>query len=79
MPKNPLAEVFGYPVSNMSAEAINHREGRLCPFHVIVALDEQDQIIDFGALEVQAVYISGNVSKAFKEYMKDPAANYAMK
>ena len=45
---------------------------------VLVALDEQNQIVDFGALEVQAVYISGNVSKAFKEYMRDPAANYNM-
>lgn len=33
MPKNPLAEVFGFPVDNMSNEAINHRRGRLCPFH----------------------------------------------
>lgn len=155
MPKNPLAEVFGYPVGNMSLEAVNHRQGRLCPFHnssglnctknsatdplgvctvfagdslaitcpvrlrqdmlivadaaqfffpsgtrhvaltevrlndahgksagnidiVLAALDEQNHIIDFGALEVQAVYISGNVSKAFKEYMSDPATNYAM-
>lgn len=155
MPKNPLAEVFGYPVGNMTQEAVNHRQARLCPFHnssglnctknsatdplgvctiyagdslaitcpvrfrqdllivtdaarfffpeqtryitltevrlndaqgksagnidiVLVALDDQNQIIDFGALEVQAVYISGNVSKAFREYMKDPAATYAM-
>jgi hypothetical protein len=33
MPKNPLAEVFGFPTSNMSQDAINHREGRLCPYH----------------------------------------------
>src|SRR5574337_79798 len=33
MPKNPLAEVFGFPVSNMSQDAVNHREGRLCPYH----------------------------------------------
>ena len=154
MPKNPLAEVFGYPVDNMSQDAINHRQGRLCPFHnpsglnctknsatdplgvctifegdnlvvtcpvrlrqdmkivadaakfffpgmryvaltearlkdkngksagnidiVIVALDDKDEIIDFGAVEVQAVYISGNVSKAFKAYMRNPAANYTM-
>jgi hypothetical protein len=155
MPKNPLVEVFGYPVGNMSQEAINHREGRLCPYHnssglnctknsatdplgvctvvdgdnlaitcpvrlrqdmlivadaahfffpagtryvaltevrlndkhrksagnidiVIVALDEKNQISDFGALEVQAVYISGNVGKAFKEYMQNPAANHDM-
>jgi hypothetical protein len=155
MPRNPLAEVFGYPVNNMSQEARNHRDGRLCPYHnssglnctknsatdplgvctvvtgnklaitcpvrlrqdllivadaarfffpsgpryvaliearlndkqnksagnidiVIAALDENNRIYDFGAVEVQAVYISGNVSKAFKEYMKDPAAQYAM-
>ena len=154
MPKNPLAEVFGYPVDNMSQDAINHRQGRLCPYYnssglnctknsatdplgvctifegdhlvvtcpirlrqdmkiladaasfffpgmryvaltearlkdkngksagnidiVIAALDSKNEITDFGAVEVQAVYISGNVSKVFKEYMKDPAANYAM-
>jgi len=154
MPKNPLAEVFGYPVDNMSQDAINHRQGRLCPYHnssglnctknsatdplgvctifegdrlvvtcpirlrqdlkivadaasfffpsmryvaltearlkekngksagnidmVIAALDDKDEIVDFGAVEVQAVYISGNVSKVFQEYMKNPAANYAI-
>ena len=45
---------------------------------VIAALNEDDEIADFGAVEVQAVYISGNVSRAFREYMKNPAANYAM-
>lgn len=155
MARNPLAEVFGYPIGNMSQEATNHREGRLCPYHnssglnctknsasdplgvcavvvgdklaitcpvrlrqdfliiadatrfffppgtrslaltearlndahgksagnidiVVVALDEQNRVLDFGAVEVQAVYISGNVSNAFKEYMKNPAANHAM-
>jgi hypothetical protein len=154
MPKNPLAEVFGYPVSNMSQDAVNHREGRLCPYHnpsglnctktsatdplgvcsifegerlvvtcpvrlrqdliiladaarfffpnkryvaltearlkdrngksagnidiVLAVLDEHDKVVDFGAIEVQAVYISGNVRKVFNEYMKDPAANHAM-
>lgn len=155
MARNPLAEVFGYPASNMTTEAINHRQGRLCPFHnssglnctknsatdplgvctifdgndlaitcpvrlrqdllivsdaarfffpsasryialtevrlndkhgksagnidiVIAELDSQGELKDFGALEVQAVYISGNVSKAFKKYMEDPASNQAM-
>jgi hypothetical protein len=45
---------------------------------VIAALDDKDEIVDFGAVEVQAVYISGNVSKVFQEYMKNPAANYAI-
>lgn len=154
MPKNPLAEVFGFPVSNMTQDAVNHREGRLCPYHnpsglnctkssatdplgvcsivdnnkivvtcpvrlrqdlviladaarfffpnkryvaltearlndksgksagnidiVLAALNEKDKIVDFGAVEVQAVYISGNVRKVFNEYMKDPAVNYEM-
>jgi len=154
MPKNPLAEVFGYPIDSMSQDAMNHRQGGLCPYHntsglkctkysatdplgvctifernrlvvtcpirlrqdlkivadaanfffpgmryvpltearlkdkrgksagnidiVIAALNDDDEIVDFGAVEVQAVYISGNVSRAFREYMKNPAANYAM-
>lgn len=154
MPKNPLAEVFGYPVDNMSQDAINHRQGRLCPYHnssglnctkfsatdplgvcsifegerlavtcptrlkqdlksvadaanfffpgmpyaaltevrlkdqngklagnidiVIAALDDQNEVVDFGAVEIQAVYISGNISKVFKEYMKSPATNHDM-
>lgn len=155
MAKNPLAEVFGYPVSNMTTEATSHRQGRLCPFHnssglnctknsatdplgvcavfegdeiaitcpvrlrqnllivsdaarfffpeaqrylaltevrlndrhgksagnidiVIAELDAQGELRNFGALEVQAVYLSGNVSKAFKKYMEDPASNHDM-
>ena len=39
---------------------------------VLVALDDNDEIVDFGALEVQAVYISGNVKKPFK-YGNTPA------
>jgi hypothetical protein len=155
VPKNPLVEVFGYPVDNLSPEADSHRSGRLCPFHnssglnctknsaidplgvctvadgnkiaitcpirlrqdllivsdaagfffsgntrylaltevrlndkqgksagnidiIIAALDEQGHITDFGALEIQAVYISGNVSKAFNAYMQAPHEQYSM-
>lgn len=45
---------------------------------VLVALDDDDQIVDFGALEVQAVYVSGNVKKPFQHYMSDPAAHANM-
>jgi len=45
---------------------------------VLVALNDKDQIVDFGALEVQAVYVSGNVKKPFKHYMSDPAAHATM-
>ncbi len=154
MAKNPLVEVFGFPVNNMSQDAINHRNGRLCPYHnpsglnctktsaidplgvcsifdsnkiivtcpvrlrqdliiladaarfffpnmryvaltearlkdkqgksagnidiVLAALDERNKIVDFGAVEVQAVYISGNVRRVFTEYMKNPLVNQTM-
>jgi Restriction endonuclease NotI len=39
---------------------------------VLVAYDAQEKIIDFGALEVQAVYISGNVREPFEYFMADP-------
>lgn len=39
---------------------------------VLVAYDDKGKITDFGALEVQAVYISGNIRKPFEYYMQDP-------
>jgi hypothetical protein len=45
---------------------------------VIVEIDAQGELKNFGALKVQAVYISGNVSKAFKKYMEDPASNHTL-
>ncbi|MBX5458709.1 MAG: hypothetical protein IRZ31_17590, partial [Thermogemmatispora sp.] len=148
IPRHPLAEVFGFPTTNFSAEAERHRQLKLCPFHnhvptctkdkveqplgvcsvfegsnivitcpirfrenwlvirdaatfffppgtqwtvlsevrlndrfgrlagnldfVLVAYDHLGKIIDFGALEVQAVYISGNVRAPFEQYMTAP-------
>ena len=149
MSNNPLAEVFGFPIDNQSAEAIRSRKGKLCPFNnkvpnctkdkaldplgvcsifeengkatitcpirfreswiiaedaaafffskntawtsltevrlkdstgqsagnidvVLVSYDEQGRLLDFGSLEVQAVYISGNVRNPFASYMEDP-------
>lgn len=45
---------------------------------VLVAYDSHGRVKDFGALEVQAVYISGNVRNPFEFYMEDPVANQAM-
>ena len=39
---------------------------------VLVSYDDQGKVTDFGALEIQAVYISGNVRKPFEYYMHDP-------
>ena len=36
---------------------------------VLIAFDDHGRIADFGALEVQSVYISGNVSGPFNQYM----------
>jgi hypothetical protein len=153
-PKHPLAEVFGFPVGDMSAAANRHRTKRLCPFNnkvpnctkdkaqdplgvcsvfyenevvitcpirfrqawliaddaadfffpasatwttltevrlkdadggsagnidiVLCAYDKAGQVYDFGALEVQAVYISGNVRNPFAHYMESPARNAGM-
>ncbi len=39
---------------------------------VLVAYNDRGRVIDFGALEVQAVYISGNIRNAFEYYMQNP-------
>jgi hypothetical protein len=151
MAKQPMAEVFGFPISNQSDAANRYRSNKLCPFNnkvpsctkdkanaplgvcsvhsgsgtaitcpirfredwtiaidaaefffpsgtpwtsltevrlkdaegtsagnidvVLVSYDENGKLTDFGALEVQAVYISGNVRKPFEVFMEDPAGN----
>lgn len=45
---------------------------------VLVAYDDAGHITNFGALEVQAVYISGNIRRPFEYYMADPAAHASM-
>ncbi len=154
MAKHPLAEVFGFPIDNLSSHAVRYRANKLCPFNnkvpnctkdkanaplgvcsvlengkpvitcpvrfreewiiaedaasfffppkatwtsltevrlkdadgesagnidvVLVSYDSHGKLIDFGALEVQAVYISGNIRNPFEFYMQDPAANSGM-
>lgn len=148
MAKQPLAEVFGYPIDNHSADAKRCRDNALCPFGnkvpnctkdkandplgvcsivdgtdviitcpvrfrekwiiaadaagfffpkgakwttltevrlkdkqgksagnidvVLCSYDDKGKVTDFGALEVQAVYISGNVRNPFEHFMEDP-------
>ncbi len=45
---------------------------------VLVAYDDNGRVIDFGALEVQAVYISGNIRNAFSYYIQNPKSRHAM-
>jgi Restriction endonuclease NotI len=39
---------------------------------VLVSYDDRGKILDFGAIEIQAVYISGNVRQPFETYMNNP-------
>lgn len=45
---------------------------------VLVAYDSNGKVYDFGALEIQAVYISGNVRDPFEYYMKAPKDRSSM-
>jgi hypothetical protein len=153
-PAQPLAEVFGYLITDHTEKADRYRSRRLCPFNnkvpnctkdkakdplgvcsiyhedqpvitcpirfredwiitddaasfffnegttwssltevrlndsngksagnidvVLVAYDADGTVYDFGALEIQAVYISGNVRDPFQHFMKDPKARASM-
>ena len=146
-PKNPLAEVFGFKVSDKSERSLHFQNNRLCPFNnivpsctkvsvvdplgvcslherdeptiicpvrfkedwmiathaaefffsgrrewtampevrlkdrngksagnidlVLVEHDREGRVTDFGAVEIQAVYISGNVRRPFRAYVED--------
>jgi len=45
---------------------------------ILVAYDNNGEVYDFGALEIQAVYISGNVRDPFEYFMKDPKDRASM-
>jgi len=45
---------------------------------VLVAYDSTGKVTDFGALEIQAVYISGNVRRPFEYYMQKPEKRVEM-
>lgn len=148
IPRNPLAEVFGFRVNDKSVRALHYQANKLCPFNnivpsctkvsvidplgvcslydrddnptiicpvrfkeewlitthaagfffsgkrqwtamqeirltdvngkaagnvdlVLVEYDDDGYVTDFGALEIQAVYISGNLRRPFRAYTKD--------
>ena len=39
---------------------------------ILVSYDGNGRVLDFGALEVQAVYVSGNIREPFQSYMEHP-------
>lgn len=45
--------------------------------YVLVAYNEEGRILDFTSLEVQGVYISGNLRNPFNSYMKNPSPDFS--
>ena len=45
--------------------------------YVLVSYDEKGRVLDFGSLEVQAVYISGNLSGPFTAFLEEPSLNFS--
>ncbi len=43
---------------------------------VVVSYDKEGRLTDYGSLEVQAVYISGNLRNPFEGYIKKPSRNF---
>ncbi len=150
--QQPLAEIFGFPINNLSERAKRYRDNKLCPFnnivsnctknsiefplgvcsihhkgdpviicpirfredwniisdaasfifdnkstwthvgevrlkdkhgksagnidYVLVSYDDKGRVLDFGSLEVQAVYISGNLTGPFTAYLEDPSLSF---
>jgi hypothetical protein len=44
--------------------------------YVLVSYDEKGRVIDFGSLEVQAVYITGNLTGPFTSYLEEPTPEF---
>lgn len=44
--------------------------------YVLVSYDDKGRVLDFGSLEVQAVYISGNLKGPFTEYIENPSVSF---
>ena len=152
MSKQPLGEVFGFPISNRESRAKRYVKDKLCPYnnivssctknsienplgvcsilhndapvivcpvrfredwtivsdaaefvldqnyawthvgevrltdkhgksagnidYVLVSYDEKGRVIDFGSLEVQAVYISGNLTGPFEAFLESQSKSF---
>ncbi|MDQ2731546.1 MAG: hypothetical protein M3Y56_07800 [Armatimonadota bacterium] len=77
------AEFFGFPDgewASLTEVRLHDKYGKAAGNIdvVVVRHDRLGRIVDFGALEIQAVYISGNVRIPFEAYMENPAKNAGM-
>ncbi|MBQ9434961.1 MAG: hypothetical protein IJU33_02405 [Bacteroidales bacterium] len=44
--------------------------------YVLISYDEKGQITDFASIEVQGVYISGNLRNPFQQFIEKPSTNF---
>jgi len=44
--------------------------------YVLVSYDDKGRVLDFGSLEVQAVYISGNLTGPFTAFLENPTPDF---
>ncbi len=44
--------------------------------YVLVSYDDKGRVLDFGSIEVQAVYISGNLTGPFTAYLENPSHEF---
>ena len=44
--------------------------------YVLVSYDDKGRVLDFGSLEVQSVYISGNLTGPFTAYLETPSLSF---
>jgi hypothetical protein len=44
--------------------------------YVLVSYDDKGRVLDFGSLEVQSVYISGNLTGPFTAYLENPSKGF---
>ena len=62
LPEIKLIDGYGQPAGNID--------------YVIVSYDKEGKIIDFASIEVQGVYISGNLRNPFTQYMQNPSPEF---
>ncbi|MBN2089023.1 hypothetical protein JW964_05400 [candidate division KSB1 bacterium] len=64
----------GVSWSSLTEVRLNDADGKMAGNIdiVLVAYDNNGKLVDFGAIEIQAVYISGNIRDPFEYYMNDP-------
>lgn len=77
------AEFFGFSPGSwtiLQEVRLNDKNGRSAGNIdlIVVDRDERGQLKDFGSVEIQAVYISGNVRRPFEHYMNDPERHQHM-